>query len=46
MSGFGFESAVAVPADYDGDLKDDVSLKGSDGVWVIDFASNGFQVVR
>jgi hypothetical protein len=43
VSGFGFDGAVAVPADYDGDLKDDVSLKGSDGVWVIDFASNGFQ---
>jgi hypothetical protein len=32
-----------VPADYDGDGKADLSVKGStDGIWYIDYARNGF----
>jgi subtilisin family serine protease len=33
-----------VPADYDGDNRDDLSMKLDDGRWQIDFASNGFGV--
>jgi len=32
----------AVPKDYDGDGKDDISIKADDGRWLIDYASNGF----
>lgn len=32
---------VPVVGDFDGDGKDDLSTKGSDGKWWIDFASNG-----
>lgn len=31
-----------VPADYDGDGKDDISIKADDGRWLIDYAANGF----
>ena len=31
-----------VPKDYDGDGKDDISIKFDDGRWRIDYASNGF----
>lgn len=31
-----------VPKDYDGDGKDDISIKADDGRWLIDYASNGF----
>jgi subtilisin family serine protease len=31
-----------VPKDYDGDNKDDISIKADDGRWLIDYAANGF----
>lgn len=31
-----------VPKDYDGDGKDDISIKFDDGRWRIDYAANGF----
>jgi hypothetical protein len=41
-SAYGDSSAIPVPADYDGDKKADLSVKGADGVWYIDYAYNGF----
>lgn len=32
----------AVPKDYDGDGRADISIKYDDGRWLIDYASNGF----
>jgi subtilisin family serine protease len=34
--------STPVPADYDGDGKDDLSVKTDSGEWLIDYASNGF----
>ncbi|HSE15670.1 MAG TPA: S8 family serine peptidase [Pyrinomonadaceae bacterium] len=31
-----------VPKDYDGDGRDDISIKANDGRWLIDYAANGF----
>ena len=31
-----------VPKDYDGDGRDDISIKADDGRWLIDYAANGF----
>jgi len=42
--GYGNASAIPVPADYDGDGKADLSVKTSDGHWLIDYSSNGFGV--
>lgn len=33
---------VTIPADFDGDGKADVNVKGNDGSWWIDYANNGF----
>lgn len=35
-------SGKPVPKDYDGDGRDDISIKFDDGNWKIDYASNGF----
>lgn len=39
--GYGGPPFHLVPADYDGDLKDDFSAKGDNGFWGIAFAENG-----
>jgi hypothetical protein len=31
-----------VPADYDGDYKEDLAVKDTNGVWYIDYAANSF----
>ena len=38
-------SRTLVVADFDGDGKDDISIKFNDGDWRIDFAANGFGAV-
>lgn len=42
LPGYGDASAVPVPADYDGDKRADLAIKGADGTWAIDYAANGF----
>ena len=34
--------ALAAPADYDGDGCTDISTKGSNGIWYIDYCANGW----
>jgi hypothetical protein len=38
--------AVRAPADYDGDGATDIAFKGSNGVWCINLAANGFVTPR
>jgi hypothetical protein len=35
-------ASLAAPGDYDGDGGTDISVKGSNGIWYIDFQANGF----
>src|SRR3954467_8053129 len=35
-------ASPAAPGDYDGDGKADIAVKGTNGVWYIDVAANGF----
>lgn len=41
-AGYGNSTAIPVPADYDGDTRTDIAIKDGNGVWHIDYASNGF----
>ena len=38
----GKATKILLPSDYDGDGKVDLSVKTSDGRWLIDYTSNGF----
>src|SRR6185503_7919462 len=40
--GYGDVTAVPVPADYDNDGRTDLSVKGNDGNWFVDYAVDGF----
>ena len=40
--GYGNANYNPVPADYDGDRKADLSVKGNDGSWWLDYSGNGY----
>ncbi|WP_199755787.1 FG-GAP repeat domain-containing protein, partial [Chroococcidiopsis cubana] len=40
--GYGDTNYTAVPADYDGDAKADLSVRGNNGAWYIDYSGNGY----
>ena len=42
FNGYSGANTTPVAADYDGDGKADLSIRNSDGLWSIDFSSNGF----
>lgn len=42
---FGDSTNHPVPGDYDGDGKDDLSIKNDAGYWKIDYSGNGFGII-
>ena len=41
-NGYGDTNYTAVPTDYDGDKKADLSVWGKNGAWYIDYSDNGY----